>query len=247
MFPFVMMLALTAQFALSEPTVMHRAECSFSPQEQGKTQSKDAAKPLSLPAGGKWKSLFDGKSLAGWKRTEFGGGGDVKIEPKFRDGLPAVKVESGAALSGFNWTGNALPNTNYEIALEAMKLDGSDFFCGLTFPVEDSHASLILGGWGGGTVGISSIDNRDASENDTTRHIPFAKNQWFKIRVRVTPAKIEVWLDTKQIVDQEITGKKISLRPGEITNSVPLGISTYQTTGVFRSIKLRRIDSKTAK
>ena len=33
-----------------------------------------------LPAGTRWESVFDGKSLDGWKRTEFGGGGDVRVE-----------------------------------------------------------------------------------------------------------------------------------------------------------------------
>src|SRR4051794_28940929 len=28
-----------------------------------------------------WKNLFDGKSLGGWKRTGFSGGGEVHVEP----------------------------------------------------------------------------------------------------------------------------------------------------------------------
>jgi hypothetical protein len=211
-----------------------------------------------------WTSLFDGKSLGNWQRTKFTGGGKVRVEEKFKGDEPAIVVEAGSSLSGFNWivedkkektpgdkektAADAvekkldLPKTNYELSLEAMKIEGNDFMCGLTFPVDKSHASLILGGWGGSLVGISSIDNRDASENDTTKYMDFPKDQWRKIKVRVTPAKLEAWLDEKQIVDQEIKGKKISLRPGEIDLSVPLGVSTFQTSSAFRNIKLRKIE-----
>ena len=185
-----------------------------------------------------WKPLLDGHSLAGWKRTEYAGSGDVRVEKPFRAGSYAVVVEMGATLSGFNWIRQA-PRTDYEIALDAMKLKGSDFMCGLTFPVGDSHATLILGGWGGALVGISSIDGMDASENATTRYMDFVTDRWYRVRVRVTPKAIEAWLDDKQIVAQEITGKKISLRPGDMSLSVPIGISTYQTSAAFRAIRLR--------
>jgi hypothetical protein len=187
-----------------------------------------------------WKPLFDGKSLAGWKKTGFAGGGEVRVEKAFRKGPPAIVLDAGAALSGFNWTGEA-PRTNYEIALEAMKLQGEDFMCGLTFPVGESHATLILGGWGGAVVGISSIDDRDASENATTKYMTFHQDRWYQVRVRVTPQKIEAWLDGKQIVDQEITGKKVSLRPGDIDLSVPIGIATYKTSAAYRNIRLRTL------
>lgn len=188
-----------------------------------------------------WTSLFDGQSLAGWKQTDFGGGGDVHVEKTFRGGPPAIVVDMGASLSGFNWTKD-VPRTNYEIAVESMKIDGNDFLCGLTFPVADSYASLIIGGWGGGVVGVSSIDYRDASENDTTQYLGFVKNKWYRIRMRVTPAKLEAWLDDKKIIDQVITGHKISLRAGDISRSIPLGLSTYQTSAAYRTIKLRRLD-----
>src|ERR1051325_5808557 len=37
-----------------------------------------------------WTSLFDGASLAGWKRTEFAGNGKVHIEKDFRGGPSAI-------------------------------------------------------------------------------------------------------------------------------------------------------------
>src|SRR5262245_4756509 len=85
---------------------------------------------------GEWQTLFDGKTLNGWAQSGFEGEGDVKVENPFRGGPGAIVVEAGTTLSGITWTrGAALPRTNYEITLEAMKLKGGDFFCGLTFPV----------------------------------------------------------------------------------------------------------------
>jgi hypothetical protein len=189
-----------------------------------------------------WKRLFDGKSLAGWKRTEFPGAAEVRVEKAFRGGPAAVVVEAGERLNGFHRAGS-MPKTNYEIALEVMKIHGSDFMCGLTFPVGESHATLILGGWGGPVVGISSIDNLDASENATTRYKDFATDRWYRVRLRVTPKKIEAWLDNEQIVDQEITGRKIGLRSGDMHLQIPLGLATFRTSAAYRDIRMREVKS----
>ncbi|HEY3281345.1 MAG TPA: FAD:protein FMN transferase [Armatimonadota bacterium] len=185
-----------------------------------------------------WKVLFDGKSLGGWSPTGFAGAGDVRVESSFRGGPGAIVVDQGAALSGVNWT-REVPKTNYEVSLQFLKIQGTDFACGLTFPVGDSFASLILGGWGGGVVGISSIDGHDASENNSTRYVGFAPDRWFRVRLRVTPDRLQAWLNDEQVVDQDIKGRRISLRGGDIRLATPLGLSTYQTSAAFRDIRLR--------
>ncbi|MDA1050338.1 MAG: DUF1080 domain-containing protein [Planctomycetota bacterium] len=180
-----------------------------------------------------WKPLFDGKTLKGWKITNFGGEGEVEV----KDGQ--IVLEFGSSLTGITYDGE-FPKTNYEISLEAMRVDGNDFFCGLTFPVADSHCSFILGGWGGAVVGLSSIDGRDASENETTQYKKFESGQWYKVRVRVTPERIEAWIDDKVWVDQEITGRKISTR-SEVNLSKPIGISAYETRAALRKLKFREL------
>jgi hypothetical protein len=197
---------------------------------------KAAAQPPAPFEGAGWKSLFDGHSLAGWAVTDFAGHGSVECE----DGL--VVIDMGDSLSGVNYTNGGVPTMNYEVALDAMKLTGSDFFCGLTFPIGNTNCSLILGGWGGGTVGISSIDGEDASENETAQVMKFDKNRWYRVRVRVTDGRIQSWIDDKKIVDVKIEGRRIGLRFGEIELSRPLGIATYQTTAAVREIKIRRLE-----
>ena len=172
--------------------------------------------------------LFDGESLGDWKPTPFGGEGKVTVA----DGV--LRIDRGSDLSGITWQGD-FPTQDYEITLEARLVDGHDFFCGLTFPVADSHCSLILGGWGGGVVGLSSIDGNDAANNATTQVMPFENGRWYAVRVRVTPERIVCFLDGKQIVDQPLEGHTLTIR-GEVSPSTPLGIATYATMAEFRHI-----------
>jgi len=183
-----------------------------------------------------WKPLFDGRTLSGWKAPNFSGQGTVTIENG------TIVLGAGGDLTGINATGD-LPKTNYEVSLEASRIEGSDFFCGLTLPFGESAFTVILGGWGGALVGLSSINGDDASENETTKFQKFDKDRWYKLRVRVTPKAIEAWLDDDKILNVETEGKKISMRPGEIELSAPFGLATYRTTGAFRDIKVRRLPS----
>jgi len=148
----------------------------------------------------------------------------------------------GDPFTGINYT-NEFPKMGYEIALDAMRLTGSDFFCGLTVPVGDSFCSLIVGGWGGSLVGISSLDGMDASENETTKYVSFEQGRWYRLRLRITDGRIEGWIDEEKLINVVTKDRKISLRPGEIEMSKPMGIASWQTTGVLREIKLRRVDA----
>ena len=186
------------------------------------------------------RPLFDGVSLAGWRPSAFDSQAAVKIEPAFRGDRPAIILEKSDHLSGISRTdGENLPKTNYELSLEAMRLAGGDFFCGLTFPVGDSACTLVVGGWGGMVVGISCIDNADASENETTTSRDFRSDRWYKIRLRVTPKKLEAWIDEEKAFDFETEGRRLDLRFGEIKHSLPLGFSAYETRAALRDIKLR--------
>jgi hypothetical protein len=189
-----------------------------------RTQSADAA----------WQPLFDGKTLGKWQSTKFGGEGAVKAENG------QIVLETGKSLTGITWAGSDLPKTNYEIALQAMRVEGHDFFAGITFPVGESFCSLILGGWGGSVVGLSSINFLDASENETSQSIDFENGRWYNVRIRVTPEKIQAWLDDRQIINQDLKDNKISVRM-EVEASEPLGIATWKTKGALRDIRMRRL------
>jgi hypothetical protein len=186
------------------------------------------------------KSLFDGKTLAGWKVTDFGKEGKVEVV----DG--AIVMERGKKMTGVTYAKDDFPKMDYELTFEGKKIDGEDFFATTTFPVADSFCSLVLGGWGGQVVGLSNIDGQNASENETTTSKEFKKGQWYKIRLRVTATRIQAWIDEKQYVDQDIKDRRLSLHIFS-TPSKPLGFATWDTTGAVRDIKVRPLTDEEKK
>lgn len=182
----------------------------------------------------KWESLFDGKTMGGWKLTEFGTSADVEIE----DGHMLLPLGEGCA--GVTWQ-KEFPKVDYEVRLEAQRVEGSDFFCGMTFPVGEQPCSLIIGGWGGAVVGLSSIDGKDAARNETTKYMKFKKGQWYDVKLRVTGEKITAWIDGQQVVDVTHTGHKLTIRP-EVELSRPFGICSFSTRAALRGIEIRNLE-----
>ena len=182
---------------------------------------------------GNWAPLFDGTSLAGWKQSDFLNPGITYARDR------KLVIPAGEVLSGITWARD-FPKMDYEIRLEAMRADGSDFFCGLTFPVNDSFASLILGGWGGTVCGISCLDGEDAANNETTTSILFKNRAWYAIRLRVTKDKLEAWLDNEKIVNADTKDRQIDVRI-EVEESRPLGLATFQTTAALRNVRWRKL------
>ncbi len=195
--------------------------------------ARAADKPTADKPAGEEKTLFDGKTLNGWKVTDFGAEGKVYV----RDG--AIVMERGSEMTGVTWSGKP-PRSNYELTLEGKRIEGSDFFCTTTFPVGDDYCSFVTGGWGGSTIGLSNIDHMDASENPTSASRQFKNGQWYKFRIRVTDEKIEVWIDKDQVVDQSRKEHTFGLRI-ECDPCRPLGIATYDTVGAVRNIRLKKL------
>jgi hypothetical protein len=183
----------------------------------------------------KWKSLFDGKSLDGWKVPNFGTQGEVEVE----DGQ--IHLGFGDGCTGITYTKD-FPKWNYEVSCDAMRVDGNDFFCGMTFRVGDDPCSFIPGGWGGTVVGLSTIDGYDAANNATSSFFRFKDKTWYTFRVRVTKERIQCFIDKEKVVDQELEGHKISIR-SEVELSRPFGIAAWRTTSALKNIKLRELET----
>lgn len=169
-----------------------------------------------------WKKLLPATGLEGWESTNFGGEGEVEI----KDGV--LTLMPGGPLTGITKLGKDFPTENFEMEWSAQRVEGSDFFVGITFPVGKEHCSLIVGGWGGGLVGISSIDGNDASENETASFRNFKNGQWYKFKVRVDAKNITVWIDGEQILEVPRGERKFSVR-AEVMRSRPLGYCAYQS------------------
>ena len=184
--------------------------------------------------------LFDGETLDGWELTNFGGEGNVEVI----DG--AIVMNAGDPVTAINIPeSRELPTKDYELRVEAKKIEGSDFFSTITFPVNDTFCSLVVGGWGGTLVGLSSIDGKDASTNETRTLKKFHAGRWYRIRVRVKANSIAAWIDDEQVVNEDITGKEISLR-SEMIPCRPLGIASFITTAAIRKVELKKLEPVTA-
>ena len=181
---------------------------------------------------GEWQSLFDGKSLKGWRETLFSGHGQVRVESG------SMVLAPGAPMTGITWTGS-FPHSDYEVRFEAARMKGNDFFASMTFPVGESFCTLVTGGWGGDIVGLSSLDGWDASENETRSYLNFENGKWYVFRLQVTGDRIRAWIDDQSVVNVVITGRIISLRRGEINLSTPFGFASYGSAGVLRKIEYR--------
>jgi len=177
---------------------------------------------------------FDGKLLTGWEVTNFGPQGPVYVS----DG--EIILGMGEGCTGITWKGN-FPSLDYEVSLDAKRIAGNDFFCGMTFLAGKEPCTLIVGGWGGTTVGLSSIDGLDASDNSTRTLMQFDKNRWYHIRLDVTGKEIRAWIDSLMVVDFTIGNKRLSVRP-EVELSRPFGIASWNTTAALRNIKVTSIE-----
>jgi hypothetical protein len=181
--------------------------------------------------------LFNGKNLEGWRVVEkfvYEKHGKVEVA------TGEIVLGKGQPATGISYA-RRLPRMDYEISLEAKRIEGNDFFCGITFPVgEKDYLTLILGGWGGGTTGLSNLDGFSADENDTSDFVDFNQNQWYAIRLRVTNDKIEAWVDKEKIVEVKTKDRMLSIW-WEQEPVRPLGIANWYTKSAVRKICLKRL------
>ena len=179
------------------------------------------------------RSLFDGKQLGQWeiiKKNDFEKHGKVTI----KNGV--IALPAGQPATGIRWKGT-FPRNHYEVSLQARRTKGSDFFCGLTFPFNESYLSLIIGGWGGGVTGLSNIDNMAAVENETTGYLDVKDNRWYQVRLRVTPERIRAWIDQEEILDLVTKDHKFSIW-WEQEPVRPFGIASWYTATELRQIRI---------
>lgn len=180
------------------------------------------------------QNLSSQENLRHWNKSNFGTEGEILFNEH------EILIGYGYPLSGINWKGPELPKDNYSIEFEAFKVEGNDFFVGLTFPVGQDFCSLILGGWGGTTCGLSSFDYQDASSNETTFYQDFEVHRWYKIKMSVQQDQLMTWIDGKKVIDTQVNNRKVHIRP-EVEESKPLGLSTFETVSRIRNIKFTQL------
>lgn len=184
-----------------------------------------------------WKLLSDEYASA-WEASGMPEEGQVTVH----DG--EIMLQPGQPMTGARftaWKSAALPVSRYVIEYEAMRVAGNDFFGTVTFPVNETHVSLVVGGWGGTLVGISSIDDMDASENTTRGNARFENNRWHKVRIEVRDDELRAWINDKLFVNTSIKGRRLGLRAGDIEKCAPFGFASYATQSRIRGVLISRL------
>jgi len=189
-----------------------------------------------------WTPLFDGESMAGWSVPIYGGDGEVEVQEG------NIVIGRGDSMTGIRYE-KEFPNIDYELQYEARRTGGYDFFAACTFPVKKSFCTFVNGGWGGGMVGLSSVNGYDASENETNSYYDFKANTWYRFRIQVKSDQIQVWIATqdkegnweaeKTLVDLAIDDKTQLSTRMEVSQYKPLGFCTWSTEGQLRNIEYR--------
>lgn len=228
--------ATAFRFQRSQQERQDQVQLAQLTQVPEESQKSTEVKRCPEPARPEKRDLFDGKSLQGWKvltEDTFEDHGKVTVEKG------VIRLEKGTPATGIRWT-KKFPRTNYEVSLQARRVDGSDFFCGLTFPIGKAYCTLIVGGWGGSVVGLSNVDHMNASENATTNGMSFKDEQWYTIKLRVTGKAVKVWIDDDEMIDQNVPEHEFDIW-WEQEPARPFGVATWYTGAELQNIVLREL------
>jgi hypothetical protein len=190
---------------------------------------------LLLPesAKGDWQRLFDGKSLKGW----------TPVGPSLiylQNG--GVAIEEGYNVSGIAWKGE-FPNSEYEVALDAMRDTWFGTFCGIVFPVGDEYYTATVG----------SVGDRVALETPygpgNTRAMKFVNDRWYHVRVVVSQNRVQLWVDRQKVIDSPVVKREgFKYYSSSYRQEFrPFGIFTNDAKGVIRNIGMRRMQAEAAK
>ncbi|MBR4977087.1 MAG: DUF1080 domain-containing protein [Thermoguttaceae bacterium] len=185
-----------------------------------------------------WTYLFDGKTLKNWVDLEDAGA----EKPVVEDG--ALVLGMGASSTSIKFdeeaAGFKLPRENYELEIVSRREMGTDFFSATTFPIGDACVTLINGGWGGAVLGISSVDDMDASQNSTTSYYNFKNDKWYRFRIQVTKRTLRVWIDGEKEIDYVVEGRRLGTR-FEVSRCEPLGLTSWISKGVVKVVRFRSL------
>jgi len=187
-----------------------------------------------------WEDLFDGKTLDGWKVVQHfpgtgksGRGGKVHVEQR------RIVLQAGDPMAGIATT-RECPTDNYELSLEAMRIAGVHEFCGVLFPIGVSQCALVVGGWGGGTVGLQWVDGQEGNRNCAAKSVRLARGRWYRVRLRVCLGKVQAWVGQDKVIDLATAGHRLGTFE-RYRALVPLGLYAWEANAALRNIRLRRL------
>ncbi len=109
--------------------------------------------------------------------------------------------------------------------------------------MSDQFCSVVIGGWGGATLGISSINGSDASENEWSRIMSFDNEKWYSFHLKVSKEQILFSVDDETMIDVPRKDNQFDTRI-EVIRSRPFGLCNYQCITEIKDFAYRKLDAK---
>ena len=122
-----------------------------------------------------------------------------------------------------------------------MSITGSSGLCGIVFPVGRAHCMLSLGLGGSSNVGLEEVNGQPLHKNPARQRMVFECERWYRVRLRVAPARIQAWIDHWKAVDLPREGRAFAVAE-EYSGLKPLGLVTRYTGLAVRKITVRRFE-----
>jgi len=188
------------------------------------------------PAGAREWALFDGTKLDGWRVLDPRPPSRLR-GPSVRLGGGRLVLDGGKRAAGIAWTGPLL-RENYELAVEAMRIERDGAFLAIVFPVGDASCALVVGGPPG--TGLDTIDGQPLPRNPTRRDTWFDSGRLYKISIRVTRTRVAVRVDQNTLLEMPRAGHDFTT-PEWCSDFKPLGLLNWRTAAAVRSVRMRRL------
>lgn len=203
------------------------------------TANPDAATDTSAPTANEagWQTLFDGRTLEGWRANEH------PDSFRVQDGQIVVKGERGHLF----YTGPVQQHDfrDFELKLEVMTFPGAN--SGVYF-----HTAWQDEGWPG--KGYEVQVNNTQSDPKRTAGLyavqdnfkaPAADNTWFELTVRVEGKHVTTFVDGKQIVDytEPADPQRPADMAGRILGSGTIALQAHDPGSEvhYRNIRIRAL------
>ncbi len=188
------------------------------------------------PSPGKWEGAVDlletvdttKDSISGrWKKV----GGQIVSSEK-----PYARIQLPGA-----------PPGSYRFEAQFTRIRGDCM--AVMFPVGNTSALLVVGGWKGRASGLAFIRGKDADRNETTRDGKLSNGEKHTLLLEVRmpdnkQARIAVWLDGKAYLDWE--GERSALTPDRywgLRRAGSVGVGAYNATIVFHNCQLQMLEA----
>jgi len=177
-----------------------------------------------------WVTIFDGKSLDGWKKNE--NPDSIRLE----DG----KIVTNGNRSHLFYVGDEKPFKNFEFEAEVMTKENSN--AGIFI-----HTKYQEEGWPaqGYEAQVNNSYNKDPQKTgglyNTVKVLeaPAKDNEWFKYYIKVDGKHVTVKINDKQVVDFEQAADKP--QPALSEGTFALQAHDPGSTVYFRNIRVKRL------